>query len=406
MVNDNEILDRLDTRLLGLSTNLESQVSNDSSARSAMRSSFLTQMLVLKGSTPRRIVTLAEREYAKYTHKVQAPEDIKVIKVIQKYPRARGILQFRKNSETIIVYESVTTGEIGHLVIPTFHWNHKVFGFDYKVNPIVKNLNVGDYLAKGTVLADSPAVQSDGDYHYGIEANIAYMSLPGVIEDGFIVSESFCQKTKTRGYGSKVLEFGMDTYPLNLYGDDTNYKIFPDIGERVRDDGVLFATREYDDLLAVCNMTKEALQHIDHTYDKVHYISLSSVDPTDMPIVEDINIWHSDNKDYWKTPIEMTKQVKRYHESVKHFHTDIINVYREQYRYKQKNLKTTNSFHSLVCGAFENDNNLDKTNGGRKVSKSITRTYRSSKLDDWRVEIKYGWDITPGIGYKYTGMHG
>lgn len=399
VVNQNP-LERLDTRLLGLSTNLESQAACDSAARSAMRASFMTQMLVVEGSTPRRLVTLAEREYGKYTMHISVPCDCKVLKVSRKYPKSRGLYSFKQNSETTIIYESLKDQTIGSIKVPTFYCNHKVFGFKYVENPLMRTLAPGDILEEGTILADSLSVKDHGDgdkdYQFGVETRVVFMSVPGIIEDGVVASKSFCEKLRTKGYGSKTVEWGTETYPLNLYGTDDDYKPFPDIGNPIRDDGILFATRDYDPLLAICNMTKEALRTVNHTYDSITYIPLSSVDVNQPPIVEDIVVWHTHNTDLHRTPPQMEKQVRKYHDATKIYHTEIIELYESELKRRKQHLNVTNEFHQTVVRAMVNDNNLPNY----QLNKSVIRTYRKSKLNDWRVEVKFGWDITPGIGYK------
>lgn len=401
IIGDISEIDRLDPRLLGLCTDIESQAANDSASRSAMRSSFLSQMLVLKGSTPRRLVTLAEREYAKYTMSITMPCDGNVIKVLNKYPRYQGGRSFNKNPETTIIYENLETGEIGSIRVPSYHCNHKVFGFEYELNPILKSIGPGSFLAKDTILADSPSVK-DGDYWFGAEVNTAFLSVPGIIEDGIVVSESFCKQFRTYCYGSKTIEWGHDCFPLNLYGTDDDYKIFPDIGEEVRKDGVLFATRQYDPILAVNNMTKTALRKIDHSFDNVTYISLSSVNEDEMPVIEDVNVWHTHNTDLWRTPPQMEKQVRKYHDASKIYNTEINRVYEELLSKRKQTLKTTDEFHALLVRCRINDNNIPRA----QLPKSVIRTFRKNKLDDWRVEVSYGWTMTPGNQTKDSDLHG
>lgn len=395
----------LEPRLLGASTVLEPHAACSSAARSAMRATFLTQMNVVEGVSPRRLITGAEKEYGKYTMSVKMPCNGTVLKVLQKYPRNLGITSFKKNSEITIIYENDENGEIGYLTVPSFHCNHKVFGFEYKQNTkLLRELQLGLKIAKGTILADSPNIAPDGDYRYGTELITAFMSVPGVIEDGLVLSESAVQKLKTRGYASKVLEWGGNRIPLNIYGDNDNYKYFPDIGERVRHDGVIFAIREYDPELAICNMSVDALQEIDYTFDDITYAQMSSINTDDMPIVEDINVLHTHNSDLWRTPEAMTKQVRKYHEAMKIYHTGIFDKYDELHRHRKQNLKISNAFHALIVRCMSNDNNIKKVQD--KLTKSIVRSYRRIKLDDWRVEIKIGWTVTPTLGHKASDLHG
>lgn len=388
----------LDPRLLGGVTTIDPWVSGCSASRSAMRASFLNQMLVIKGATERPIVSGAEREYGKYTMRIEVPTRCKVIKVLRKYPRNLGILEFKHNSITSIIYESLENGELGCIHIPNYHWNHKVFGFEYKINPIVKNLSPGTLLEKGTVLADSPAVKPNGDYWYGINTNVAFMSLPGIIEDGFIASKSYCKKLQTKGYGSAIIEWGTDHYPLNLYGKDAeDYRYFPDIGERIRDDGIIFATREYDPILAICNMSNDALRTVNHTFDKITYYSPSSVDADDMPMVENISVWHTHNPDLWRTPPLMERQVRQYLDATKIYHTGIYDVYHQENQRRKGNLILTNEFHTTLVRCCINDNNIPRM----QLPRSIARTFRRSKLEDYRVQIDYSWTITPGMGWNH-----
>ena len=57
-----------------------------------------------------------------------------------------------------------------------------------------------------------------------------------------------------------VISFGEDEVPLNLYGDDENYKIHPDVGELIRSDGVLFASRKLITGLYPIQMSRKALR--------------------------------------------------------------------------------------------------------------------------------------------------
>lgn len=393
----------LKLQLLGSSTILEPQAACNSSSRSQMRSSFYKQKLVLFGSTRRRTITGAEREYGKYTMAIRMPSTGTVLKVIRKYPTQQGIHSFRKNPETTIIYEEESTGNLGCVIVPAYYYNHKVFGFQYVPSEIMRRLTIGTLIPKGTVLADSPSVKNNGDYQYGLETNVAFMSVPGIIEDGIVVSESYCQKLKTRGYGEKVFEWGQDYYPLNTYGKtDDEYKIFPDIGERVRPDGILFAMRKYDPILAVCHMTKEALRQIDHTFDKITYIALSSVNENDMPIIENINVWRTHNQDLWKTPERMESQIQKYHHSTKIYHTEIDKVYAEHKRRKGRKVCTTKQYHNLLVNCRKNDNMIERL----QLKKAVVRTFRRQKLDDWRIEVKYGWNITPTIGFKLSDNFG
>ena len=104
-------------------------------------------------------------------------------------------------------------------------------------------LTEGSKHLKGTKLFDTPAIDDYGNYCYGTETNVALMSIPATIEDGIVISESYAKKLVTHGFEKRVCSWDKRNFPLNLYGDpnDPNdYKPFPDIGQKIRADGLVF----------------------------------------------------------------------------------------------------------------------------------------------------------------------
>ena len=55
-------------------------------------------------------------------------------------------------------------------------------------------------LPANTTFASSPAIKEGGGYAYGMELNYCKMSINGVGEDGFIISESAAKKGQFRIY--------------------------------------------------------------------------------------------------------------------------------------------------------------------------------------------------------------
>ena len=114
-------------------------------------------------------------------------------------------------------------------------------------------------------------VTPQGDYCYGREVNVAFMSMPGVIEDGVVVSESFLKSMSTKGYETRTMSFGKKYFPLNLYGDD----------------GLLLARREFRPILAPVEMSPEALRRPDYTYDELVYTLVGRAKVIDVSIMRD-----------------------------------------------------------------------------------------------------------------------
>src|SRR5574343_763816 len=208
----------LRTELVGIH-GLSSFGQYNSSSRAVMFASHFGQHLVIDGCETKRIQTGVEREFGKYTFNVKMPADGRIIKIIDKFPQGIDKESLSLNPETLVIYENDETKEIDCFTIPYHFSFHQFFGFKYDVKKTVNKLSVGSFIPKDTIFSDSLAIGENGDYRYGTNANVAYMSLPSVSEDGFMVSESFMKKLKSHAYETRVVEFGSNKFPLNLYGE-------------------------------------------------------------------------------------------------------------------------------------------------------------------------------------------
>lgn len=386
---DNE----LSMQFLG-AISLNPWVQHNSSSRMQMTTGHISQSLVINGATPRRCFTGAEAEFGKYTFSRKFPVNATILKVLPKYPKTHGEDQIKPNPQNVIIYEDADSPmkEVGVLVLDDFNSVHQHFGFKYKYNQeAISRLSAGSNIGKGTILADSPSVDEMGNYRYGLEANIVFTSIPGVIEDGIVVSRSFLKRIQAKGYESRVESWGKNYYPINLYGDENTYKPFPDIGDHIREDGLLFALRRYDDLLGPIEMTPAALMEPDYIYDRLVYAEPNAK-------VTDIVLHHNNSGKYPPTPVGMETQTMKYYRATFRHYQNILSVYYDLKKRRGDKLRITPEFHRLLVEAIGYTHDQTKS--------KVAKTHRRSPLDDWRVEVHFEYDVIPNIGYKLTGMHG
>lgn len=370
---------------------------HNSSPRGAMFGGHIAQALVVDGASPPRCMSGVEVEYGKRTYKVVMPVDAEVIKVIERYPSRIGG-GFKENPETVVIYEDFNTKEVGILRLKRYHSLDRQFGFRYKVNKeAMAKLYPGAHIAKGTVLQDSPAVGDEGEYSYGVVANTAFMSVPAVIEDGVVVRRGFLNEMATTGYEERAVSWGKNMYPVNLYGDENNYKPFPDIGDKVRDDGLIIALRPYDDYLAVTDMTPEALMKPDYYYDTLYYAEPNAK-------IVDVIVHHDINAQRHPTPVGMETQTERYRLATSIFYESLMEVYLNLKGRRKDALKISKEFQRLLVEAQADKALVDDFRSKKK--ERVTRTYRRNPIDDWRVELIYEYKIIPTIGFKLTDIHG
>jgi len=394
MKNPNE----LHRELLGV-VSLNPFAAHDSSPRQQMGSSHISQSLVVSGATERFIQTGMEREYGKYTFSIKIPGDpngnngVEIIKIIERYPYRVGRETIKFNPQTVVLYEDINTKEIGMLSIPKYCSYHQYFGFEYKPTPSLAEVRVGAFMAAGTILMNSPSITSNGGYKYGIECNVAYMSHPSVSEDGVMISSDVLKKFSFKTYENRSVEWGSKRFPLNLYGDADNYKPFPDIGDRIRSDGILMCLRNYNKELAVVEQSISDLMEPDFIFDKLTYAGGAG------GVVVDIKIHHDSKNTASKladTPT-MDDQADKYNEARYRFYKELIDEYHRLKKQRGDNLRLTPELHRMLVEAMA----VMDTD-----PQQIIKLYHNTPLDDYRVEFVIEYETTPTIGFKISDFHG
>lgn len=373
-------------------------IRGNSASRVQMVNSQLGQTLVIEGATIRRQQTGTEREFGKATFSKKFDTNVTIIAEIERYPVTMGADAIVENPETIYIYEDALTKEIGILAVPRFNCNHQYFGFKYKFNKeLAPMLYAGSHIPAGSVVASSPNVDAHGNYTPSLELKVAYMSLPGVIEDGVIVADDVLPKITAKGFKKYVESAGKHHMFLNLYADPNKpgeYKPFPDIGDYVRADGLLFATRPYNPLLAPVEMSVSALKEVDYVYDRLTYV-------TPRARVVDIVVHHDDTNRNPPTPVGMERQMSKYHQAALRFYNRILDEHTKLKRSYGPNLTLSHEFHRLIVEAL---GYVNRPSGAQGVQ--VNKTHRRQPLDDWRVEITIEFETNPTDGAKVSGFHG
>lgn len=369
---------------------LNSFVGAVSSSRSQMFGSHISQRLVIAGQQNRYLLTGMEKEFGKYTFSVKMPVDGRILSIHDRYRQTFGKDAINDNPQTIVLYEDEHTKEVGIIELPKFFSFHQYFGFPYIQKPGLSKIFKRSYIPKDTVFLDSPSKGPQDEYKYGIQLNMAYMSHPSVSEDGIMISRDVLPRLKFKTYERRVVEFGSKKFPLNLYGTVNEFKAFPDIGESIRDDGLLMAFRTYDPLLAPVDQSVHDIMEYDPLFDDCVYT------PSGGKVI-DIRIY-SDKGGSINTPVGMAAQADKYLESSRVFYQSIINEWQRLKKIKRDSLQITPEFHRLVVEALAS---VDDS----RVSK-INKIYRMAPLDDYRIEFIIEYEITPSTGFKLTDSVG
>lgn len=402
MMAESDDNNEMQPELLGLHA-LNPFTTVNAPARSVMFAGHFAQRPVIAGSEPPIIMTGVEEEMGKYTFSVSMPEDGRIVKVVQRYRNTVGEDGIDpRYSDTVVIYRSTETGEIGHFILPYHRTNGTSFGFQYVPKPALDLLAKDREFQKGTVFLDSPAVHGESNYTYGVNLNMAVMSHPFSALDGYVVSDDVPALFGIKMYETRTIDFGANAIPLNINGDENVYKIVPDIGEKIRPDGLVAALREDNGLLSPSMTSKKDLMEVNHFFDRCIYA------PAGEGTVVGLEVIHTSNVNR-QLPPEMTEGLWKYVRSNENFYREIIKVeedyLREARRYDPNaRFPCSVAFHRLLmeCRTMLNYRTDDPGSRG----KSLTLIHRKERLDGWRINITIEYDYIGDKGFKITCQNG
>ena len=377
----------LDERLVGIPA-LNPFFRSVSGPRAAMFNKHISQRPTISKPTSQRLQTGVGYELGKYTYQLKIPEGNYVSAVIPKYTNLITTTTKFRNPLNTVIYVNDETQEIDCLDLVRYHSQHQYFGFEYKYNrDVMESLNKGSRIHVDTVVADSPSKAPDGDYHFGIHANIALTSDPVVIEDGIKISASFAEKLRFTLFETRTVNISNDTIGLNMYGDDDIYKLYPNIGERIREDGILFALRDFEDELAPVDLSRKALK-TPSIFDTCTYGQPGAE-------VIDVQIIKGDTSRS-ELLCDMQEQLLYHHNAHVRYCRNVYDEYKRLMRETKGTLRLSHRFNSLIKDAYAILNTDEN-----KLS------YRSrDKLNGWTVTVTYKYELTPKLAFKLTDLMG
>jgi len=414
----NELIEasELAPELIGGVLALNTTIHNDSSARSGMFAAHIGQAVTVEGATPPLLKSGTEYEYGEQTFKITAPCDLLVYRILKRFnTHGLGLNTVKENPETYVIYERKSdkrpgdqlSNVFGIFKIPTYHTRNHALGFKYVLNERNYNLlfaGAGEpvYIRKGTIFAHSPSLTDNGDYKYGRLTNVAYMAIPEVEQDGMVVTESFAKAIACTKIESRILQWGNNDIPLNLYGDETTYKTYPEIGDVIRPDKMLFALRTITPGVGVVNLTPKALRTFDPAFDKAIYADAGAV-ITDIAVNSDrIRAGHADVQFY-------DKQTERYEMAAREFSRNLRSVYEELSRLYPRTLTLDPDFGRMINDAISDTGGLDRkmnTHGQIIGVDKGAQVYNKVPVGDWRLKVIYVKRIVPGVRFKISDAHG
>lgn len=360
---------------------------NVTGPRSAMLLKHLSQRPTLLKYDPQRIQTGVAQEMGKYTFSIKIPANSTIVALLRRInPDAQSTVT--RNPTTTVIFVDEETRTIDYVDMVSHHVKHTHFGFMYKYNKdAMRQVAVGNHIVQDLVVADTPAKTDDGEYQLGLHANIALMTLPPVIEDGIMMSESFAKRLAYDTIEERTIKIDNNTVLLNMYGDNKTFKAFPDIGDVIRPDGAIIGMRKFSSISAPAALSRHSLRQLTD-YDKAIYGQAGAT-------IIDVQVIKGDTSRNMLSE-QMDYQLKRYHRAHLDYCNRVLDEHKRLMRQSRGSYKLSDRFHRLVveCTAFTN-------------TKEINLSYREQpRLNGWLLVIKYRKSHIFKRGSKITNTMG
>lgn len=212
---------------------------SNSGTRKMMHGDQLEQSLPLMKPEVPLIETGYEDQFGEYSSSfIENYRNCVVVGKVEKFSFKPGHHYY-----LIVESEQDEDGNIELSVIERIKYKHisESYGYLYNNNKL-DSLEVGDYIAKGEVIKKSTSFDEYDNRMSGTNLITAYFATERTMEDGIIISDYAAEKLSSPLIKNVSIVVNDNDIPLNLRGDDNNYKCLPDIGEYFSD-GILYAQR-------------------------------------------------------------------------------------------------------------------------------------------------------------------
>lgn len=242
-----DLLDRVTKpeHMLGRSL-LQPFCNTNSGSRKLMHSIHLEQRLSLIRPEVPIIQTGYENEFGKYSSSFnQLTEDHIVLAKIQKFID-------HPDQHYFLIIQNVNTKELDVIEKIDYEFITETYGFLYnntelnKLEPAadIDNITNKNIIPAGKVYQKSVAFDDYNNRRDGVNLNVAYISTSRNTEDSIIISETASKKLASPLIKPVIVKVNENDILLNMYGDEYNYKSFPDIGEEIHGNLLTVARRE------------------------------------------------------------------------------------------------------------------------------------------------------------------
>ena len=200
-----------------------------SSSRMIMIGNQLKQCVVPLETEKPRVFTNYENMVGEFSdYNITSDDDYEVTHIIKKFSKIESGEQ-----PYLIFMRSLTTGKYIVITRKVVEDLPEKYGFAYDTSEIDK-LKVGDTVKEGSPLYHPTSFDQYGNWGFGKNVTFMYEINDDTIEDAVTISESLAEDFCSLEVETVKVTMNENNFFLNMYGDDDNYKVIPDIGETVK----------------------------------------------------------------------------------------------------------------------------------------------------------------------------
>lgn len=384
---------KADIRNIGMEPQLIPLVDHIASQRINMFTTAITQAMIPDGREMPSVASGKERDFMNYTfNSGRFTQNAVTLAVIPIYRVGVGSDPIPYCPAYVLVYLGEEDNLVHSMYVSTYVQGTNGFGYDQELD-----IAPGVFVPKGSCVAHAKTVVGSR-YCLGVNLNVCYGTFKETVEDAFAISRSAAKKLTTTGYKTLVINVQKNMIPVNLYGDIGHFKFLPELGEKVREDGVVCAFRQVDDLSYISDMTAEALSGAFYLHDDVYYAQHPDATLVDIRVVR-----NPSNK--VKTPSYVFAQTEKYERETIDFHRRIIQVYEQECLKKSRGIGK--EFNVLVTKAAETLGTIPKQRAFGKVRRSPSKYTRKNDVIGFMeliLTLRYKMPIS--LASKITGRSG
>lgn len=223
------------------------------------------------------------------------------------------------------------------------------FGYAYN-NENLDKLDIGDNISKGDVLYKTNSYDEDNNYGFGVNTTFMYLLDNDTIEDAVKCSESFAKSMLSKEVETITVSLNDNDILCNIYGDNDNYKCFPDIGEKTKDKVVCCKRRIFNDQI-LYDLKKSNLRKIDYGNDELKFCSGRVVDIKvycnknidelpDTPFYHQIKYYLSNELRYYNEILEICSEIRssgsKYSRDIDYIYKKAKEILDDNYKWREE----------------------------------------------------------------------